>query len=486
MLLLRKLHIHRCQYYRYEIITFKTERQPVKKTPEAVDIVIIGAGQAGLAAGYYLKLAGIPFIMLDSNPRVGDAWRQRWDSLELFTPRPFAALPGLKLGHKYANYPKKDEIADYFETYAKTFHLPIKANSKVLSVTKSKAGYLVQTSNTEIIALQIIIATGPYTQAYIPKYASKLHETVYQIHSSDYKNPAQLIGKSVTIVGGGNSAIQLAEELLAASKDVTLVSSRMPWFLPKTILGISSYWWFYLFGILHASANTKISKYVQRREDGIIGRSALKHIKQGSIKHLVSSVTDATDASLVLNSGENIPVAAVLWATGFKPNYAWLKLPGALGEGGQPIHSKGISPVAGLYWIGLPWQTSMNSGIINGVGHDARHIVNIIKRLRNSGVSNMDDIKAKIVNGQAVLLDVRTDEEWHESHAAGAIHIPLANLASAYKDKLELNQTVYLYCGSGKRAGEAKSILDAAGYTAVNIGGLTDWIQAGGDVQSKS
>lgn len=283
------------------------------------------------------------------------------------------------MNNKYPYYPKKDDIAAYFENYANTFELPVAANTKVLSVIKSDSGYLIKTSNDEVFAKQIIIATGPYNQANIPEFAKNLSKSVYQIHSSQYKNSNQIASNSVAVVGGGNSATQLAEELFAAGKEVTLVSTKMPWFLPKTIFGISSYWWFYLSGILHAGAETWISKYVRKRSDGIIGTNALKLIKNGSIKHVISRVTGSTPDTLVLENGKNISVESVIWATGFAPSYKWIKVDGALDEKGQPLQDKGISPVDGLYWIGLPWQTKINSGIINGVGHDARRVIEHIK-----------------------------------------------------------------------------------------------------------
>ncbi|MBC7708124.1 NAD(P)-binding domain-containing protein [Polaromonas sp.] len=446
----------------------------------------MGAGQAGLAAGYYLKKSGLPFIILDSKSNVGDSWRQRWDSLELFTPRPFAALPGLKVGKKYAYYPNKNEIADYLERYADANKLPIMANTEVLSITSLSAKYVVKTTDSQVVADQIIIATGPYNKAYIPDFASELRPKVQQLHSSQYKNPVLINKARVAIVGGGNSATQLAEELHAAGKEVTLISAQMPWFLPKTILGISSYWWFYLSGVLHAGANTWISKYVQKKGDGIIGKNALKLIKNGSIKHVAARVTGAESAALKLGNGEAIAVDCVIWATGFTPNYEWLEIAGTLDAKGQPIHHEGISPVAGVYWVGLPWQTRMNSGIINGVGQDAKLIVNHIKYVKDQskGLMVMDETKDKIKSGAVVLLDVRSEDEWRESHAFSALHIPLDDLAANCKTKISLNQQVYIYCASGKRASVAKSLLDSAGYSTVNIGGLADWVRAGGDLDS--
>ena len=447
-----------------------------------VEVAVIGGGQAGLAAGYYLKLATIPFVIIDSNNRIGDSWRKRWDSLELFTPRPFAGLPGLKISTKYDYYPKKDEIAKYFETYVDKFKLPIMSGLNVSNVTKNKSTFVIETAQQTIFAQSIIISTGPYTSAFIPEFAEKLDKDVYQIHSSQYKNPKQIMGDTVTIVGGGNSAMQLTEELFASGKSVTLIFSKMPWFLPKTLFGISSYWWFYLTGILHSDANSPISKYVRRKGDGIIGLTAKKLIKNGSVDHRVSRVADAKPKSLILANKKRIPVSSIVWATGFKPNYDWLNLVGSLGDKGEPVQVKGISPVAGVYWIGLPWQSKMNSGIINGVSSDARLIVKRIKliKTKTKGTKNMEEIRSKMLKGDAILLDVRTEAEWNEEHALGAIHIPIDQIESDYKLKLNPDLPIYIYCGSGKRAGVAKTFLDESGYSSINIGGLSDWKKAGG------
>ena len=152
---------------------------------------------------------------------------------------------------------------------------------------------------------QVIVASGPYTQPLVPSFANKLAANVTQLHSSNYKNSGQLNKSDVFVIGGGNSATQLAEELHAHCKHVTLISARMPWFLPKTILGVSSYWWFYLSGILHAGSQNPISKYVRNRGDGIIGTNALKLIKNGSINHIASRVIDVTSYTLEL---ENVVV----------------------------------------------------------------------------------------------------------------------------------------------------------------------------------
>ena len=347
---------------------------------QSVEVVVIGAGQAGLAAGYYLKKANITFSILDAHKQVGDTWRQRWDSLELFTPRPFAALPGLKLSKTNNYYPTKNEIAKYFETYADVHQLPIQTDTRVLSVSGANSNYVVQTAELQIKAKQVIVATGPYSKKYVPDFASKLTGEILQIHSSQYKNTSQIATQSVAIIGGGNSAMQLAEELIAAGKTVTIISSRMPWFLPKSILNVSSYHWFSAFGVLRASSNSPISRYVHKRGDGIIGTNVLKLIRNGSIKHIVATVVDAAKSNLILSDSSRINVESIIWATGFVPDYPWLKVVGAVTQDSHPIQNGGRSQITGMYWVGLPWQTRLNSGIINGVGHDAQQIVNYIRQ----------------------------------------------------------------------------------------------------------
>lgn len=347
-----------------------------------VDVLVIGGGQAGLGAGYYLKDTKKSFLIVDAAPRTGDSWRQRWDTLELFTPRPFAALPGLKVPSKYHYYPTKDEIADYFELYVDTFGLPVKHSSEVIKLEKKDNSYVAYTKNEIINASQVIIANGPYQNPFIPETASKLSAKIFQLHSSEYKNLSQMPGGDVLIVGGGNSGAQIAIEL-AQEHSVTLATSGRPWFLPASIAGISLYWYIYLTRILSAKKNTRVSRYVRGRGDGIIGKELQKMIKKGSVELIPNRIVDCSGSSVTFENGTQKEVSNIIWATGFTPSYNWVNIDGVVDDKGHPMHQDGLSPLAGLYWLGLPWQTALNSALINGISKDAKFIVDHLLMIKN-------------------------------------------------------------------------------------------------------
>lgn len=344
-----------------------------------LDTLIIGAGQSGLAAGYYLKKAGRDFLIISADTHVGETWHNRWDSLRLFTPRPFTHLPGYKLPRNADYYPTKDQMATYLADYAARFDLPIQLSTKVSEVRKKDGAWNISTHNGSFTANNLIIATGPFTTPFIPDFADALSKDVQQLHSSTYRTPSDVTSESVVVVGGGNSGAQISVEL-ASTKDVTLVISRTPWYVPTSILGVSLYRYIWLAGILTADKNSWVARYIRRRGDTIVGKELNTLVMQNKVKLVTSRVVDATPHSLLCADGTVLEATSVLWTTGFRPSYTWLKVNGTLDEKGAPIQSRGISPIKGLYWVGLPWQNRVDSSIVHGVGHDARLVTRQIMR----------------------------------------------------------------------------------------------------------
>jgi putative flavoprotein involved in K+ transport len=342
------------------------------------DVLVVGAGQAGLGTAYWLtRRTELNVQVLDAAPEIGMSWASRWDSLELFTPRRFSGLPGLRFPAGARNYPSKDEMAAYLRRYAARFALPVEMGTTIRSLRATTSGFEAATEEGSVTADQVVVATGPYDRPHIPAAAADLASTVHQLHSSRYCRPTDIPPGSVHVIGGGNSAAQLACEL-AGTHDVTVVSSRPPWFLPKTMARASLYWWLYATGTLNADADKPVSRFVRDRGDPIIGKELQERVAAGDIRLLPQRVTGGSDERLQLGDGTSLPVEAVLWCTGFRPDYGWIDIPGAIDAEGRPLHAGGASPVAGLHWMGLPWQTRMNSGIIDGIDRDARAAVDRI------------------------------------------------------------------------------------------------------------
>ena len=341
-----------------------------------VDVLVIGAGQAGLGTGHWLaRRTSLSFLIVDRAERLGESWRQRWDSLVLFTPRRFSSLPGRAMPRGVGEYASKDETADYLAAYAAHERLPVRLRTRVHILTRDGGGqFVAETTTGRIRARHVVVATGPYTAPFVPDAASGLDPSVAQLHSSAYRSPHDLPGTDALVVGAGNSAAQLAVEL-SATRRVSVAAPGGMWFLPARVLGVSLYWWLWLSGILNSPSGSRISRLVRARGDGIIGRELRELVAAGRVRMIEQRVVGAHDRAVVLADGTQVTTDAVLWCTGYRPDHGWLRVPGALDEQGRPVHDAGRSPVPGLHWVGLPWQTRLNSGILDGVDRDAREAV---------------------------------------------------------------------------------------------------------------
>jgi len=335
-----------------------------------VDVLVVGAGQAGLGAAFRLRPLSLEVLVLDARP-VGESWTERWDSLQLFTPRRFSALPGLRFPAGATRSPSRTEMADYLRAYVREFALPVETGVRVERLSGGTGDFLAQTTGGVVRARQVVLASGPFRRPYVPAAAEGLDPTVLQLHSYDYRRPQDVPPGPVLVVGGGNSAAQLAVEL-AATHEVTVASPGELWFLPEDVLGVSTYWWTLLTGVLNAPSGAWISRYIRRRGDAIVGRQLRGLVRAGRVRVLPHRVVAGRGGEVELEDGTRLTVATVLWCTGFRPDTAWIDVSGALDEDGAPRHTEGASPVAGLHWMGLPWQTRLNSSIIDGVDRDAK------------------------------------------------------------------------------------------------------------------
>lgn len=342
--------------------------------PERVEVLVVGAGQAGLGAAYWLQQhPQLTALVVDAEP-VGASWVQRWNSLQLFTPRRFSALPGMRFPRGGTRSPTRLEMAAYLRSYVEAMELPVRTGVRVERLSSDADGFLVQTTHGSIRADQVVLATGPFRRPYVPDAGDALDRSVTQLHSYDYRQPGDLPSGDVLIVGGGNSAAQLAIEL-THTHEVTIASPGALWFLPEDILGASMYWWTLFTGILNAKAQAWISRYIRRRGDAIVGRELRSLLRERRVRLLPHRVVAGHGTQLELADGTAVAVTSVLWCTGFRPDTAWIHVEGALDGTGAPLHDEGASPVSGLHWMGLPWQTRLNSSIIDGVDRDAQSTV---------------------------------------------------------------------------------------------------------------
>lgn len=336
------------------------------------DVIIIGAGQAGLSMGYYLKKSNLTFLIIDRVSEIGEVWKKRYDSLTLFSPRSYSSLPGLTFGGNQNEYPRKDEVAEYLSTYAKKFSLPIQLNTTVHKLTKDEKNFTVGTNCGELLAKNIIVSTGPFQMPIIPNYSKFLSPNVYQVHSSEYKNQSQLKDGSVLVVGGGNSGAQIAVELSKERKVYLSVGQKMR-FLPQVIGTKNLFWWFDKFGLLNANINTKVGQFLSKQHDPIFGFELKNLIRNGKID-LKSRTRSINDDLITFEDNTQIHVDNVIWSTGFKSDYSWIEIEDVFDSKGNPIHKRGVTTIQGLYFLGLPWQFRRGSGLLYGVGKDAEYL----------------------------------------------------------------------------------------------------------------
>jgi len=340
---------------------------------ERYELVIIGAGQAGLAAGYWLAQRDIDFVILDANARIGDSWRQRWDSLQLFTPAKYSALPGLPIPGDPYRLPSRTDIADYLEWYAQIHELPVRNNVKVNRMTRVDGMYRIETNGTVYEGDNVIVATGPFHTPSIPAVSTALRGEIVQLHSSQYRHPAQLPDGATLVVGAANSGAQIAMEL--AKTRPTYLAGRSVGSLPRTILGRDLFDWLYA-TVMKPGADSLIGRRMRRNilgsTDALIGMTE-KDIAAAGVKR-VGRIDDARDGMPVVAGGEMLNVRSIVWATGFRPDFRWIDLP-ILDERGFPIHERGVvTGQAGLFFVGLRFQYRLNSSLVGGVGADARYV----------------------------------------------------------------------------------------------------------------
>ncbi|MFK3781319.1 flavin-containing monooxygenase [Agrobacterium sp. NPDC089420] len=400
---------------------------------EKIHTVVVGAGQAGVAMSEHLSRNGVDYLVLERG-RIAERWRSmRWDSLVANGPAWHDRFPGMDFpGHPDAFVPK-DGVADYFEAYAGMLNAPIRCGVDVTKVERleDRPGFRVETSDGAIEALNVVAATGPFQKPSIPPIVPD-DIGVTQMHSSDYRNPAQLAEGAVLVVGAGSSGVQIAEELMLAGRRVYLSVGPhdRP---PRAYRGRDFVWWLGVLGKWDAQAQAPGSEHVTIAVSGARGGNTIdfrrlaaqgmvlagmtgayrdgslsfaddlgRNLDRGDQNYL--SLLDEADA-FVTRNGLDLPqepdarilgpqvdcvanplrelnlraanVTTIIWATGFTSDYSWLRV-NAFDDVGRPKHQRGVSAEKGIYFLGLPWLSGRGSSFIWGVWHDAKHVADHI------------------------------------------------------------------------------------------------------------
>ena len=353
------------------------------------ETVVIGGGQAGLATGYHLARRGLPFVILDAHDRIGDSWRQRWDSLRLFTPARYDALPGMSFPAPSLKYPTKDEVADYLEAYAARFDLPVRTGVTVDRAVREGDRFVVTADDLRFEADNIVVASGAYHAPRVPAFAHQLDPVMVQLHSSEYRNRSQLREGGVLVVGAGNSGAEIAIELSRhhrvwlSGRDTGQEPTRAG-SLPDRLLVPAM--WFMASRVLNV--RNPVGRKVRDRfldpPRGIpLGRVRRKDIPAAGIER-VPRTTAVRDGYPALEDGRIIKVANVIWCTGFATHFPWTDIP-MLGENGLPVHHRGVAEDRpGLYFVGLPFLSTLSSALVGGVGRDAEYLAVHIMSTRSS------------------------------------------------------------------------------------------------------
>jgi putative flavoprotein involved in K+ transport len=352
------------------------------QTTERIDTIVIGAGQGGLSAGYHLARRGLPFLVLDADARIGDHWRDRWDTLRLYSPARYDSLPGMRFPAPSSHWPTGREMGDYLEAYARRFGLPVRNGAYVDRVEPVEGGFVVSTADgRRLAARQVIVATGPFRQPHVPAFAAELDPAIRQLHSHDYHNPAQLREGPVLVVGLSHSGADIAFEAANAGHR-TILSGRSHGQMPirvtdskRALLG----WPVVEFVFAHVlTMRTPMGRRMRpeiRKGGGPLLRVRLGDLDRAGVERHDAKTVGVRNGRPALADGSVPDVANVIWATGYRPDYSFIAAP-IVGDDGWPIEKRGVSPaVPGLYFLGVPFQYAFSSMLVAGAGRDARYVV---------------------------------------------------------------------------------------------------------------
>jgi putative flavoprotein involved in K+ transport len=357
-----------------------------------VQTIVVGGGQAGLAVGYHLAKRGLSFVILDASARIGDAWRNRWDSLRLFTPARYSGLEGMRFPAPGGSFPTKKQVADYLVEYARRFQLPVRNGVKIDRLWREGARFVMTSGNRRFEAENVVVAMSNYQVRRVPAFVDELDPDIIQLHSHQYRNPSQLQSGGVLIVGVGNSGADIAIEVAHTHPPWISgqESGHIPWpiesFLARNVLirGVR------FLGHHLLTVNTPIGRKLRPKmlhRAAPLVRVKPKDLADSGIERVARTVGTKNGLPL-LADGRTLEVRNIIWCTGYQHGFPWIELP-IFGEDGDPVHENGIvGSLPGMYFVGLHFLYAMSSATLIGVGRDAERVVDgIASRVRLSGSS---------------------------------------------------------------------------------------------------
>lgn len=356
---------------------------------KGLDVLVVGGGQAGLAMAHETTRRGLDTLVLEASPVVGSAWRSRWDSLRLFTPAGYSALPGLPFPGDPERYPTRDEVVTYLETYVRALSIPLALDEPVRDVRRCGSGFAVTTDYRRYRARHVVVATGPFQQAHVPAFAAMLPRSVRQLHSSAYRRPDDLPNGPVLVVGGGNTGVQIAAELSATRPTALAVGSRLRR-LPTRVFGRNLFDWLERSGAMRVSVETRMGRRMSAKEL-LIGESPRSIARDLGVRLLPRAVGVA-GSGVVTEDGAVTSACTVIWATGYRSEYPWLR-EDVVSPAGRVTHRRGATHVPGLHFLGLSWLHTRGSALLGWVGDDAAYLADHIERAGRTPTAERDDAR---------------------------------------------------------------------------------------------
>jgi putative flavoprotein involved in K+ transport len=300
--------------------------------------------------------------------------------LTLFTPRRYSGLPGLPFPGDPEGYSVRDEVIAYLERYAETFELAIELNSPVRRLTAEDGRFVLEVVGRTITADQVVVATGPFQKPFVPELANRLGPDLVQMHATGYRKPGDIREGTVLVVGGGNTGFQIAKELSRTHRVVLAVGSKQTP-LPQRLLGRDLFWWLTKSRLFNTTIDSRLGRRLSTR-DTLIGSSPRELRRRYGVE-LKPRVVGADGRTVRFEDGSELEVDAVIWATGYRPDFSWIDLP-IFDAAGRLRHRRGVTDVPGLYFLGLTWQHTRGSALIGWVKEDAEFIAEQIEAFQET------------------------------------------------------------------------------------------------------